>query len=64
MEPDFKMSKVHAWGWCLQLHAPTLVEGLLPIFSSLCLDEASAKMMAETEGQVPVPVFLVPVFLN
>lgn len=46
MEPDFKMSKVHAWGWCLQLHAPTLVEGLLPIFSSLCLDEASAKMMA------------------
>ncbi len=46
MEPDFQMSKVHAWGWCLQLHAPTLVEGLLPIFSSLCLDEASAKMMA------------------
>jgi hypothetical protein len=46
MEPDFKMSKVHAWGWCLQLHSPTLVEGLLPIFSSLCLDEASAKMMA------------------
>lgn len=46
MEPDFKMSKVHAWGWCLQLHAPTLVEGLLPIFSSLYFDEASAKMMA------------------
>lgn len=46
MEPDFKMSKVHAWGWCLQLNAPTLVEGLLPIFSSLYLDEASAKMMA------------------
>ncbi len=46
MVPDFKMSKVHAWGWCLQLHASTLVEGLLPIFSNLCLDEASAKMMA------------------
>lgn len=46
MKPDFRMSKVHAWGWCLQLHAPTLVEGLLPIFSCLYLDEASAKMMA------------------
>ena len=45
MEPDFKLSKVHALGWCLQLNASTLVEGLLPIFSSLCLDEASAKMM-------------------
>lgn len=45
MKPDFKISKVHAWGWCLQLHTPTLIEGLLPIFSSLYLDEASAKMM-------------------
>ena len=46
MKPDFKMSKLHAFGWCLQLNAPTLVEGLLPIFSCLYLDEASAKMMA------------------
>jgi len=46
MKPDFKMSKLHALGWCLQLNAPTLVEGLLPIFSCLYLDDASAKMMA------------------
>ena len=46
MKPDFKMSKLHAFGWCLQLNAPTLVEGLLPIFSCLYLDESSAKMMA------------------
>ena len=46
MEPDFKMSKRQALEWCLQLNAPTLVEGFLPIYANLCLDEASAKMMA------------------
>ena len=46
MEPNFKMSKRQALEWCLQLNAPTLVEGFLPIYANLCLDEASAKMMA------------------
>ena len=46
MEPDIKLTKAQALGWCLQLHAPSLAEGLLPVFSNLCLDEASAKMVA------------------
>lgn len=46
MEPDFKMSKRQALEWCIQLNAPTLVEGLLPIFANLCMDETSARMMA------------------
>lgn len=46
MKPDFKLTKSQALGWCLQLNAPSLAEGLLPIFSDLCLDEKSAKMMA------------------
>lgn len=46
MEPDFKLTKRQALEWCIQLNAPSLVEGLLPIFANLYLDEASAKMMA------------------
>lgn len=46
MEPNIKLTKAQALGWCLQLHAPSLAEGVLPVFSNLCLDEASAKMVA------------------
>lgn len=46
LQPDFKMTNAQALGWCLQLNSPTLVEGLLPIYASLCLDPVSAKLVA------------------
>lgn len=46
IKPDVKLTKAQALGWCLQLNAPSLAEGLLPIFLSLCLDEESTKKMA------------------
>lgn len=46
MEPDIQLTKAQALGWCLQLNAPSLAEGLLPVFSNLCLDANSAKIAA------------------
>ena len=46
MSPEFKLSKAQAIAWCLQLHAPSIAEGLLPIISELCLDENSVKLIS------------------
>lgn len=46
MTPEFKLSKAQALAWCLQLHAPSIAEGLLPIISDLCLDENSVKLIS------------------
>lgn len=46
MSPEFKLSKAQALAWCLQLHSPSIAEGLLPIISELCLDEKSVKQVS------------------
>lgn len=46
MSPEFKLSKAQALAWCLQLHSPSIAEGLLPIISDLCLDEKSVKQVS------------------
>ena len=46
LSPEFKLTKAQALAWCLQLHAPSIAEGLLPIISDLCLDEKSVKVVA------------------
>ena len=46
MTPEFKLSKAQALAWCLQLHAPSIAEGFLPIISDLCLDENSVKLIS------------------
>lgn len=46
MKPDIQLTKAQVLGWCLQMNAPSLAEGLMPVFSNLCLDEKSAKMAA------------------
>lgn len=43
MSPEFKLTKAQALAWCLQLHTPSIAEGLLPIISDLGLDENSVK---------------------
>lgn len=46
MSPEFTLSKGQALAWCLQLHATSIAEGLLPIISDLCLDENSVKSIS------------------
>ena len=46
LSPEFKLTKAQALAWCLQLHAPSIAEGLLPIISELCLDEKSVKVLS------------------
>lgn len=46
LSPGFKLTKAQALAWCLQLHAPSIAEGLLPIISELCLDEKSVKVVS------------------
>ena len=46
LSPEFRLTKAQALAWCLQLHAPSIAEGLLPIISELCLDEMSVKMVS------------------
>ena len=43
MSPEFRLTKAQALAWCLQLHSPSIAEGLLPIISDLGLDENSVK---------------------
>lgn len=46
LSPEFKLTKAQALAWCLQLNAPSIAEGLLPIISELCLDEKSVKVVS------------------
>ena len=46
LSPEFKLTKAQALAWCLQLHAPSIAEGFLPIISELCLDEKSVKVVS------------------
>lgn len=46
MSPEFKLTKAQALAWCLQLHAPSIAEGLLPIISDLGLDEINVKQVS------------------
>lgn len=46
LSPEFKLTKAQALAWCLQLHAPSIAEGLLPIISELCLGEKSVKVVS------------------
>ena len=46
LSPEFRLTKAQALAWCLQLHAPSIAEGLLPIISELCLDEKSVKVVS------------------
>ena len=46
MSPHFKLTKAQALAWCLQLHSPSIAEGLLPIISDLGLDENSVKLVS------------------
>jgi hypothetical protein len=46
LSPEFKLTKAQALAWCLQLHASSIAEGLLPIISELCLDEKNVKVVS------------------
>lgn len=46
ISPEFKLTKAQTLAWCLQLHSPSLVEGLLPIISDLGLDDRSVKFVS------------------
>ena len=46
LSPEFKLTKAQVLAWCLQLHSPSIAEGLLPIISELCLDEKSVKVVS------------------
>lgn len=46
IEPEFELTNAQALALCIQMHAPTLAEALLPIMAELQLDEKSSKFMA------------------